>query len=1411
MKKILSIGFIFALVATSARAGAFYEGFSYTPGALAGSINTNSTGGNQSWGASTTAGPDNIVNASTLSYSGLPAATGNSGMITNFTSTNAKVERIGIGGLNGNASLFYSCLVNVADLTGAASGTTGSFQAGFGTDAATSTTAINNAVGRLQFRKDSVDGTKFNFGIRCDNSTATGVSALPYETVQRTVGTTYFVVVEYEVNSGSLINDVSKIWINPAVGASNTAPDMTSTGGDLNTLPIKSFFLRQNTSGPRQLILDELRIGRTWEYVMGAPEFDSQPANRTNNALTSAVFTATVASSGAAVNYQWQKNGANLTDGGNISGATTTNLTLVNVLAGDAGNYTLIASNALGVPSLSVTSSVATLTVVDPFITAQPSPASQTQPPGVTVNYSVTAVGTATITYQWWKDGAPLSDGGVVSGSTTANLALTGITTGDAGTYSCRVTNGLGSGAISSGAALIVLDPAITSAPTSVTTNYGSTATFSVTVAGTAPFTYQWRTGGVALVDGGNISGSTSSTLTVSSVSYLDAGSYTVVVTNGNGNGVTSSVATLTVRDPAIIAQPSSLLKAAGASATFSVTATGSALAYQWKKGSAVIADGGKISGATTSALTISGVTANDADSYTVVVTNNLSAQTVTSSAATLSIVDPPSARTVAVGVNVGFSPAVTGAGTFTYQWKSNGIVIPGATSAAYVLANVQPSYSAIYSVDVTTAAGTASGSGVLTVVTGNLVLYETNLVVLRLGDGAQTPATSGNSLFLDQYTTSGAYVNSTTLPDTGANPIVGNPNSTTSGALTRSLNGKLLCFAGYDTNTANFGSGVSIEGSSAVFPRVIGTVDALSAYNRPFKSSSTTVFSSAAFRAAVTDGTNNFWGSGANSGTLYFTPPSTVTVIQNTKLNMRVSEIFNGDLYFSCASTVGDSHQGIYKFTGLPTAATPLPTPQLVEYGALAANGPMDFAVNPAGTILYGCDDRNPNGDGSTGGIRRYDLVSGSWVFSYTLTNGLLSGTTLRHMTVDFSGANPVLYATTSTVGSSPAQNLLVKVVDTGYQSGFITLASAGGNQTFKGVKFGPAGDPPVITSSPASRTNNAGTTATFTVAATGMGTLGYRWTKDGSALADSGNVSGATSPTLTLASVSQSDVANYAVVITNEFGSVTSAPPASLTVIDPPLISVGPASRTNVAGTLATFTVTYSGSTPTFAWSKNGSPLSDAGNVSGSSTATLSLSNVQDADAASYTVTLSNAAGTATSDPATLTVIDPPSISVQPASRTNFVGSTATFSVTASGSPTLTYQWIFCPQPNWNVATNILGATNSVLSLANVQLTDAGSYLVVVSNAAGSVTSAPPALLTVLNPPAISDSVLDGSNLIFSGSGGIEGAQYYVLTSANVTEPVANWISIQTNTFGPGGTFSVTNAVNPGQPAQFFQLQVP
>ena len=171
----------------------------------------------------------------------------------------------------------------------------------------------------------------------------------------------------------------------------------------------------------------------------------AQPQSRTNDAGTTAAFAA-VAGGLPPLSYQWYKDGAALADGSNLAGATTPSLTLTNVLGADAAGYWLVASNAYGTR----TSVVATLTVKDPVITVPP--LSQNHELGENATLSVTALGTATLGYQWWKDGAALI------GQTAESLTLTNLLATDAGSYWVAVTSSYGS--VTSSVALLTVNQA---------------------------------------------------------------------------------------------------------------------------------------------------------------------------------------------------------------------------------------------------------------------------------------------------------------------------------------------------------------------------------------------------------------------------------------------------------------------------------------------------------------------------------------------------------------------------------------------------------------------------------------------------------------------------------------------------------------------------------------------------------------------------------------------------------------------------------------------------------------------------------------------------------------------------------------------------------------------------------------
>ena len=185
-------------------------------------------------------------------------------------------------------------------------------------------------------------------------------------------------------------------------------------------------------------------------------------------------------------------------------------------------------------------------------------------------------------------------------------------------------------------------------------------------------------------------------------------------------------------------------------------------------------------------------------------------------------------------------------------------------------------------------------------------------------------------------------------------------------------------------------------------------------------------------------------------------------------------------------------------------------------------------------------------------------------------------------------------------------------------------------------------------------------------------------------------------------------------------------------------PSITVQPASQTVTAGQTATFSVAATGTAPlSYQWKKNNVAISGVNSSSYTTPAATSTDN-----GAQFTVAISNAAGTATSNAAVLIVNVPPSITAQPASQTVTAGQTATFSVTASGTAPLSYQW----QKN---SANISGATAASYSTPATAAADNGAkFDVVVSNTAGSQTSTMATLTVVAVAAAPSNEAVAAPN---------------------------------------------------------------
>ncbi len=355
-----------------------------------------------------------------------------------------------------------------------------------------------------------------------------------------------------------------------------------------------------------------------------------------------------------------------------------------------------------------------------------------------------------------------------------------------------------------------------------------------------------------------------------------------------------------------------------------------------------------------------------------------------------------------------------------------------------------------------------------------------------------------------------------------------------------------------------------------------------------------------------------------------------------------------------------------------------------------------------------------------------------------------------------------------------------------------------------------------PLITAQPRDQNLIAGSSGTFNVLVIGATPLSFQWQFNGASLTDNGHVTGARTNMLSITNVQSADAGNYQIVVTNSHGSVTSSV-AVLSLFIAPAITAQPQSQSVLAGTNATFVAETSGTAPLFyQWRFNGTNIASATGTS------YTISNAQTNNQGNYSVVVTNFAGSVTSSNAVLTVDVPPFITVQPTNRIVVQGQAMAFGVTAGGTPTLSYQWQFN-------GSNIAGATASARLIPSPQPAQAGSYLVIITNNYGAVTSAV-AVLTVLSPPAIttqpqSQSVNAGSNATFTvaatgtgltyqwrfNTGAIVGAtasSYTVFNSQ--TNNAGDYSVIVTNTAGSVISSNALLTVNPPQPPQFLSVTV-
>ena len=346
------------------------------------------------------------------------------------------------------------------------------------------------------------------------------------------------------------------------------------------------------------------------------------------------------------------------------------------------------------------------------------------------------------------------------------------------------------------------------------------------------------------------------------------------------------------------------------------------------------------------------------------------------------------------------------------------------------------------------------------------------NLAVYRVGDGVAGLSNASAAVFIDEYTPSGTLVQTVAIPtsDIGSNQSLTNSGSATSeGALSLSGDGQFLTFAGYDSVPGVASIASSATTGSTPVARVLGRVDALGNLDT---STTTTSFSTNNIRSVTSTNGTDLWAVGGNSGVVFNSLGGlgAGTVVSTTVTNLRLLQVFNGQLYVTTGS-------GSAVRLGTVGTGTPTTTGQVITNlpGIPTSGSPYGFYFADLNSSVVGVDTVYVADDGI--GVTKYSLVSGSWA-----SNGTVGANAddYRGLTGSVSGGAVTLYATRD---NGTGADTIVSIVDaSGYNSAFsaspTAIITAGANTALRGVAFAPSAadsTPPTVSAlSPADNATN-------------------------------------------------------------------------------------------------------------------------------------------------------------------------------------------------------------------------------------------------------------------------------------------------------------------------------------------------